>query len=41
MPNCQEKRMKRYRQELWFNLPQRVGLVNFTPQMEAALRPGV
>ncbi len=30
--------MKSYRQELWFNLPERVGFVNITPQVEAALR---
>ena len=30
--------MKSYRQELWFNLPGRVGFVNITPQVEAALR---
>lgn len=30
--------VKTYRKELWFNTPQRVALVNITPQVEAALR---
>jgi thiamine phosphate synthase YjbQ (UPF0047 family) len=30
--------MKSYRKELWFEIPQRRGLVNITPQVEAALR---
>jgi secondary thiamine-phosphate synthase enzyme len=30
--------MKSYRKELWFEFPQRRGLVNITPQVEAALR---
>ena len=29
--------MKSYRQELWFQLPQRRGFKNITPQVEAAL----
>jgi len=30
--------MKSYRKELWFNIPQRRGFVNFTDQVEACLR---
>ncbi|MDR7543787.1 MAG: secondary thiamine-phosphate synthase enzyme YjbQ [Armatimonadota bacterium] len=30
--------MKSYRKELWFHTPQRVALINITPQVEAALR---
>ena len=30
--------MKSYRKELWFELPQRRGYVNVTPQVEACLR---
>ena len=30
--------MKSHRQELWFELPQRRGYVNLTPQVEACLR---
>jgi len=30
--------MKSYRKELWFNLPQRRGLVNITPQVNDCLR---
>lgn len=30
--------MKSYRQELWFNVPNRRGFVNITPQVEEALR---
>jgi secondary thiamine-phosphate synthase enzyme len=30
--------MKSHRQELWFELPARMGFVNITPQVEAALR---
>jgi secondary thiamine-phosphate synthase enzyme len=30
--------MKSYREELWFNLPQRRGFINITPQVEDALR---
>ena len=30
--------MKSYRQELWFNVPERMGFVNITPEVEAALR---
>jgi secondary thiamine-phosphate synthase enzyme len=29
--------VKSYRQELWFNVPSRVGLVHITPQVEACL----
>ena len=29
--------MKSYRKELWFNVPDRVGLVNITPDVEEAL----
>jgi secondary thiamine-phosphate synthase enzyme len=29
--------MKSYRKELWFNLPQRRGFVNITPEVEACL----
>jgi secondary thiamine-phosphate synthase enzyme len=29
--------MKSYRKELWFNVPDRRGFVNITPQVEAAL----
>lgn len=29
--------MKTYRKELWFNLPDRVGFVNITPQVEKCL----
>jgi len=30
--------MKSYRKELWFNLPERRGFVNITPQVEACLK---
>ena len=30
--------MKTYRKELWFEIPQRRGLVNITPQVRDALR---
>lgn len=30
--------MKHYREELWFQIPGRVGLVNITPQVREALR---
>ena len=30
--------MKSFRQELWFELPSRVGFVNITPQVETCLR---
>ena len=30
--------MKSYRKELWFCVPQRRGIINITPQVEAALR---
>ena len=30
--------MKSYRQELWFNVPERMGFVNITPEVETALR---
>jgi len=30
--------MKSYRKELWFEVPQRRGFVNITPQIEACLR---
>jgi secondary thiamine-phosphate synthase enzyme len=30
--------MKSFRKELWFNIPQRRGFVNITPQVEEALR---
>ena len=30
--------MKSYREELWFNIPQRRGLVNITPQVNECLR---
>jgi len=30
--------MKSYRQELWFNLPDRRGFVNITPQVEKCLK---
>jgi thiamine phosphate synthase YjbQ (UPF0047 family) len=30
--------MHAYRKELWFNLPQRRGFVNITPQVEACLQ---
>ncbi len=30
--------MKSYREELWFNLPQRMALLNITPQVEDCLR---
>jgi len=30
--------MKSYREELWFNLPQRRAFVNITPQVEACVR---
>jgi thiamine phosphate synthase YjbQ (UPF0047 family) len=29
--------MKSYRKELWFNLPQRRGFVNITPEVEICL----
>ncbi len=29
--------MKSYRKELWFNIPERVGLVNITPNVEECL----
>ncbi|MCE5336187.1 MAG: secondary thiamine-phosphate synthase enzyme YjbQ [Desulfobacteraceae bacterium] len=30
--------MKSYRKELWFNVPERMGFVNITPQIESCLR---
>ena len=30
--------MKSYRKELWFNVPERRGFVNITPQVEECLR---
>jgi thiamine phosphate synthase YjbQ (UPF0047 family) len=34
--------MKSFREELWFNVPARMGFINITPQVEAALqRSGV
>ena len=34
--------MKHLREELWFNVPARMGFVNITPQVEAAVeRSGV
>lgn len=30
--------MKSYRKELWFNIPQRCGFVNITPQVQECLR---
>ena len=30
--------MKSYRQELWFNIPERMDFVNITPQVEKCLR---
>jgi secondary thiamine-phosphate synthase enzyme len=30
--------LKSYREELWFNIPERVGFVNITPQVREALR---
>ena len=30
--------MRSYRKELWFDLPNRVGFVNITPQVESALK---
>ncbi len=30
--------MKSYRKELWFNLPERMGFVNITPQVERCVR---
>ena len=30
--------MKHYREELWFNIPQRVGFVNITDRVEGAVR---
>ena len=30
--------MKSYRKELWFNIPDRMGFVNITPQVEKCLR---
>jgi secondary thiamine-phosphate synthase enzyme len=30
--------MKSFRQELWFEVPERVGFLNITPQVEAAVR---
>ena len=30
--------MKSYRKELWFNIPDRVGLINITPQVNECLR---
>jgi secondary thiamine-phosphate synthase enzyme len=30
--------MKSYREELWFNVPERVGLINITPAVEKALK---
>jgi thiamine phosphate synthase YjbQ (UPF0047 family) len=30
--------MKSYRKELWFNVPNRRGFINITPEVEAALR---
>lgn len=36
--NSEEKHMKSYRKELWFNIPSRRGFVNITSQVEEALR---
>src|SRR5512145_2441103 len=33
-----EKRMKSFRKELTFNIPERMSFVNITPKVEAALR---
>ena len=33
-----DSRMKSYRKELWFEVPQRRRLINITPEVEAALR---
>src|SRR5262245_54081829 len=30
--------MKSYRKELWFNLPERMGFVNITPQIEVCIK---
>ena len=30
--------MKSYRKELWFNVPNRRGLINITPEVDQALR---
>ena len=30
--------MKSFRKELWFNIPNRRGFVNITPEVESALR---
>jgi secondary thiamine-phosphate synthase enzyme len=30
--------MKSYRKELWFNIPERMGFVNITPEVDKALR---
>ena len=30
--------MKSYREELWFNVPQRRAFINITPQVEECLR---
>ncbi|NLF12089.1 MAG: YjbQ family protein, partial [Anaerolineaceae bacterium] len=30
--------MKSYRKELWFNVPNRRGFINITPQVQEALR---
>ena len=30
--------MKSYRKELWFNVPERVGLINITPEVQTALK---
>ncbi len=30
--------MKSYREELWFNIPDRVGFINITPQIRESLR---
>jgi len=32
-----EAKMKSHRKELWFNVPERVGLINITPDVEKAL----
>jgi secondary thiamine-phosphate synthase enzyme len=35
---CEEKKMKSYRKELWFHIPSRRGFVNITSQVEEAVR---
>jgi hypothetical protein len=36
--HTEERVMKSYRKELWFNVPSRRGFVNITPQVEEAVR---